>query len=148
MDGIFGVGLPEMLIIGLALFVIGGPKNSAKWARELGKFVRQAREAWAQVVADLETEMGPEGKEIMDAARELGQGAREMRSMNPTRRVMNETLRMVESSVNLDEDEPRGTTEQPASSVAPPGEASSGDVPSKNGKKYAAWLPPESRDNA
>ena len=33
MDGIFGVGLAEMLIIGLALFVIGGPENTAKWAR-------------------------------------------------------------------------------------------------------------------
>ena len=43
MDGIFGVGLAEMLIIGLVLFIIGGPENSAKWARELGRFVRLAR---------------------------------------------------------------------------------------------------------
>ena len=45
MDGIFGVGLAEMLIIGLALFVVGGPKNTAKWAREMGKMVRQVRQA-------------------------------------------------------------------------------------------------------
>jgi len=147
MDGIFGVGLAEMLIIGLALFVIGGPKNSAKWARELGKVVRQAREAWGQVMADLEKEMGPEGKEIMDAARELGQGARDVRSMNPTRHMMNETLRMVESSVSLDDETPNSATE-PKALAAQSGDPSSPDTPSKNGQKYTAWLPPEPQDNS
>ncbi len=153
MDGIFGVGLAEMLIIGLALFIVGGPKNSAKWARELGRMVRQVREAWAQVMADIEKEVGPEGKEIMDAARELGQGARDMRSMNPTRKMLGETMRMVESSVSLDEETP-ATPARPESPAMPtgtptgtPSGAPPADTPSAaNGKKYAAWQPPENQN--
>ena len=45
MDGIFGIGVAEMLIIALALFVIGGPENTAKWARRR-RVMRQVREAW------------------------------------------------------------------------------------------------------
>jgi Sec-independent protein translocase protein TatA len=135
MDGIFGVGLAEMLIIGLALFVIGGPKNTAKWARELGKMVRQVRQAWADVMADLENELGPEGKELMDAARELGQGTR------PTR-LLGDTMRMVESSLDVE-----ANVNKPAASAvkAPTTPPAPDSAPSANGngQKYTAWLPPD-----
>jgi Sec-independent protein translocase protein TatA len=138
MDGIFGVGVAEMLIIGLALFVIGGPKNTAKWARELGHMIRQVRQAWSQVMADLENELGPEGKELMDTARELGQGAREVSSMARPSRLVGETMRMVESAVDVD-----ANTAKPASSTgAPPAEPAQEDT-ATDAKKYAAWLPPE-----
>ena len=148
MDGIFGVGLAEMLIIGLALFVVGGPKNTAKWARELGKMVRQVRLAWAQVMADLENELGPEGKELMDAARELGQGTREVTSMGRPTRLLGDTMKMMESSLdveaNLAKSEPsaaaKPTTAQPAAKDSAPAPSANG---SSNGKKYTAWLPPD-----
>ena len=147
MDGIFGVGLAEMLIIGLALFVIGGPKNSAKWARELGKMVRQVRQAWAQVMADLETELGPEGKELMDAARELGQGARDVTSMGRPTKLLGDTMRMMESSLDVEANVAKSTAsvDQPPVSTPAPEVASSATAPSANGdgKKYNAWLPPE-----
>ena len=146
MDGIFGVGLAEMLIIGLALFVVGGPKNTAKWARELGKMVRQVRMAWADVMADLENELGPEGKELMDAARELGQGTREVTSMGRPTRLLGETMKMMESSLdveaNLAKSAPsaaKSTTPQPTPESAPAPSANG----SSNGKKYTAWLPPD-----
>ena len=139
MDGIFGVGLAEILIVGLALFVVGGPKNSAKWARELGRMVRQVRLAWERMLADMEGELGPEGKELMDAARELGQGAREVASMTPTKRLMSETMRMVESSTDSSSSTPAGSTVEPAKPVE------SGEAPTD--PKYQAWLPPEKEKN-
>ncbi len=136
MDGIFGVGLAEMLIVGLALFIIGGPKNTAKWARELGRYVRMAREAWAQVLADMENELGPEGKELMDAARELGQGAREVSKMTPTRQLMNETLRMVETPST-----PKADAAANAPVPAAP-EATRSEDATPEVNKYPAWTPP------
>jgi Sec-independent protein translocase protein TatA len=147
MDGIFGVGLAEMLIIGLALFVIGGPKNSAKWAREMGKMVRQVRQAWAQVMADLETELGPEGKELMDAARELGQGTREVTSMGRPTRLLGETMKIVESSLDVEANVAKSTAlaDQPPVPTPAPKTAPTATAPSANGdgKKYNAWLPPD-----
>lgn len=142
MDGIFGVGLAEMLIIGLALFVIGGPKNTAKWAREMGKIVRQVRQAWAQVMADLETELGPEGKELMDAARTLGQGTREVASMGRPTRLIGETMRMVESSLDVETnvDKPIAAADQP---TQPSSDSASPANGHNNGEKYTAWLPPD-----
>jgi Sec-independent protein translocase protein TatA len=142
MDGIFGIGLAEMLIIALALFVVGGPQNTAKWARELGKLVRQLRHTWAEMMADIETELGPEGKELMDAARELGKGAREVSSMARPTRLVGDTLRMVETALDEEttDSKPAASTAQTA---AQPAGQTQEDTPSANGKKYTAWLPPE-----
>ena len=146
MDGIFGVGLAEILIVGLALFVVGGPKNTAKWARDLGRMVRKAREAWAQVMAEMEAELGPEGKEIMDAARELGKGAREVAVMSPTKRLAGETLRLVESAVDIEDntadvDAPPSGQADESAPPSPPGESDS----SVNEPKYTAWVPPQGK---
>lgn len=137
MDGIFGVGLAEILIVALAIFVIGGPKNTAKWARQMGHFVRQLRQMWAQFMAELEAEMGPEGKELMDTARELGKGSRQVASMNPQKKMLGETMKMLETSVDVEEN---------TKSVEPEASTSTDTSPSTNGKgdhKYAAWTPPE-----
>jgi Sec-independent protein translocase protein TatA len=142
MDGIFGVGLAEMLIIGLALFVVGGPKNTAKWARELGKMVRQVRQAWADVMADLENELGPEGKELMDAARELGQGTREVTSMGRPTRLLGDTMRMVESSLDVEANVNKSATPAIKAPIPAPAPESSPSA-NGNGKKYTAWLPPD-----
>ena len=41
----FGVGLQEMVIIGLLFLVIFGPSKLPQMARELGQFVNEARRA-------------------------------------------------------------------------------------------------------
>ncbi len=146
MDGIFGIGLAEMVIIALVLFIIGGPANTAKWARELGRFVRKARQMWAEALADLEQEIGPEGKEIMDAARELGHGARDVTRMNPTRQLMSETMRMVEEATDTREVRSPSPTRPPApvapASSPPPAEAEP-PAPADDAPRYPAWTPPD-----
>jgi len=143
MDGILGVGVGELLIVMLVLFVVGGPKNTAKWAHELGRLVRQVRLAWAQVIADMEKELGPEGKELIDTARELGQGARDIATASPARQLMSETMRLVESSVNTLDDAAAPDKNAPALT---PG-SGNGNGSSGESAKYRAWLPPENSKN-
>jgi Sec-independent protein translocase protein TatA len=138
MEGIFGVGLAEVLIVGLVLFIIGGPQNTAKWARELGRWTRKARETLGQVMAELEREIGPEGKELVDATRELAEGTREVRRMSSPRRAMGETMRLVEESVAVEpaeSDRPEHPALETSQDSAPP--------PASGKKKYRAWLPPD-----
>jgi Sec-independent protein translocase protein TatA len=139
-EGIFGVGIAEILIIALALFVIGGPENSAKWARQMGRWVRQAREAWSQMMTDMEKDLGPEGKEIMDAARELGRGARDLRTMTPARRMMSETMRQVETSLDVEERAPKALPEPSVAADSGQGAAGSNGA---SHERYRAWLPPD-----
>jgi len=128
MDGIFGIGLPEMMIVALVLFIIGGPQNTGKWARELGRQVRKLRGAWAEMSGQIEKELGPEGKELMDMSREFGRSAQELRSMTSPQRLLRETDRLVNP---------------PASAPAKPAASSNGGATTSNNKKYSAWLPPD-----
>ncbi len=152
MDGIFGVGLAEVILIGLVLFIVGGPENTAKWARELGRWVRMGREALSDALAQLEKEMGDDGKEIVDAAREVGQEFREVRQMTSARGWL-------QSSVTTD-NKPRQSALAPDAKpepITPSDDAQDSDAaqkagtaqeeasPEANGKDtaYSAWLPRE-----
>lgn len=152
MDGIFGVGVAEMIIIALVLFIIGGPENTAKWARQAGRYVRQMREMWAEFVKDIETELGPEGKELMDVTRELGQGASEFRRATSPRRLVADSARYVESLARDSEPSPArksaaaADAEQnpapantPVSTPEPPATAAT----EHSNDRYRAWRPPD-----
>lgn len=150
MDGIFGVGITEMVIIALVLFVVGGPENTAKWARQAGRFVRQMREMWAEFMKDIESELGPEGKELMDVTRELGQGAADLRRSTSPRRLLSESARAMDALVRDDappakpaESSPAaGPGAEPATSESP---ASKADTAAENAARYRAWQPPGER---
>ncbi len=143
MDGIFGVGLPEMIIIALVMFVIGGPENTAKWAREAGRILRKVRKAWDDMMAEVENELGPDGKELMDVTRELGRSARELRSVSSPTRLMSETARMLDTP-------PAGSSKTPAQAATEPKAAEpssngtdSGTSGSSDDTKYRAWQTPK-----
>lgn len=149
MDGIFGVGLPEMIIIGLVLFVIGGPENTAKWARQAGRYMRQLRGMWDDFMKDIENELGPEGKELMDVTRELGQGAADLRRSTSPRRLLAESARAVDTATR-DRPPARSASTAP-SAPEPAGEtplASADDAASPGEEaaaatRYRAWQPPD-----
>lgn len=143
MDGIFGVGVAEVIVIGLVLFIIGGPENTAKWARELGRWVRKAREAWSDVMAQLEDELGDEGKELVDAAREVGQEVRGLRSMNPTRGVIAKAL---ETDLKITEVKSSASGATPTQQDSPDAETKTA-AENGGGKRYAAWQPPDTPQN-
>ena len=58
----FGVGAPEMVVIGLLLLVVFGPKKLPGMARDLGRFVSEARRSVEGFKKDLVSE-GEEGRE-------------------------------------------------------------------------------------
>lgn len=143
MDGIFGVGVAEVIVIGLVLFIIGGPENTAKWARELGRWVRKAREAWSDVMTQLEDELGDEGKELVDAAREVGQEVRGLRSMNPTRGAI---ARALEADLKITESKTSESTAKPSQQDSPASSTETA-VADSDDARYAAWRPPDSPQN-
>jgi sec-independent protein translocase protein TatB len=96
MNGIFGVGLAEIVLVLIVLFVVGGPEHTARWAREVGRWIGKVRRAWDELVAEIESDLDDDGKDLLDAARELNRGVHEVRTMSPTRQLVATTLREVE----------------------------------------------------
>jgi Tat protein translocase TatB subunit len=65
---VFGVGAPEMVVIGLLLLVVFGPKKLPSMARDVGRFVSEARHSVEGFKKDLvsEGEVGGEPHEGRD----------------------------------------------------------------------------------
>jgi sec-independent protein translocase protein TatB len=59
---VFGVGAPEMVVIGLLLLVVFGPKKLPSMARDIGRFVSEARRSVEGFKKDLVSE-GEVGEE-------------------------------------------------------------------------------------
>lgn len=56
----FGVGLPEMVVILVVAIVVFGPDRLPEFARQAGRLVRQVRQFAQSARDDLRTELGPE----------------------------------------------------------------------------------------
>jgi sec-independent protein translocase protein TatB len=53
---VFGIGMQEMVIIGLIVLVIFGPSKLPSMARDLGRFVKEARRSVEEFKKDLVSE--------------------------------------------------------------------------------------------
>ena len=58
----FGIGMQEMVIVGLLFLVIFGPKKLPSMARDIGRFVNEARRSIEEFKEDLVSEE-KDGKE-------------------------------------------------------------------------------------
>jgi len=56
----FGVGIPELLVILLIATVVFGPDKLPEFARQAGRMVRQIRKLSQQARDDIRSELGPE----------------------------------------------------------------------------------------
>ncbi len=56
----FGVGLPEFLVIFVVAILVFGPDRLPEFARQAGRLVRQVRQFTQAARDDLRTELGPE----------------------------------------------------------------------------------------
>ena len=65
----FGVGLQEMMIIGLLFLVVFGPDKLTGTARELGRFVREARRSVEEFKAELVSEEEPHSARELEQAK-------------------------------------------------------------------------------
>jgi Tat protein translocase TatB subunit len=53
---VFGIGMQEMVIVGLLFLVIFGPKKLPDMARDVGRFVNEARRSVEEFKEDLVSE--------------------------------------------------------------------------------------------
>jgi len=92
---VFGIGMQEMVIIGLIVLVIFGPKNLPGMARDAGRFVSDARRSVEEFKEDLVSE------------KENGQELRKSRdpeaSQEPEENVGREEVAAIESGAQRTE---------------------------------------------
>ena len=76
----FGIGMQEMVIVGLLFLVIFGPSKLPDMARDLGRFVNEARRSVEDFKEDLvseeEGDQGPREGRDPEASRELEENVR------------------------------------------------------------------------
>ena len=56
----FGIGVPEFLVIVVVALVVFGPDKLPDFARQAGRMVRQVRQLSRQARDDIRAELGPE----------------------------------------------------------------------------------------
>jgi len=57
---VFGIGLPEFLVIFVVAIVVFGPDRLPDFARQAGRFLRQVRNFANSARDDIRSELGPE----------------------------------------------------------------------------------------
>jgi sec-independent protein translocase protein TatB len=57
---VFGIGLPEMMVIIVVAVIVFGPDRLPDFARQAGRLVRQVRQFTQAARDDIRSELGPE----------------------------------------------------------------------------------------
>jgi sec-independent protein translocase protein TatB len=57
---VFGVGIPEMLVIAIVAVLVFGPDRLPEFGRQAGQLVRQLRHLATNAQSELRRELGPE----------------------------------------------------------------------------------------
>jgi sec-independent protein translocase protein TatB len=66
MDGIFGIGGNELLVVLLLAAIVLGPERLVRAARELGKFIRNVKNYFSALTDELKAEL-----DILDDIKEV-----------------------------------------------------------------------------
>lgn len=84
----FGVGLPEFLVIFVVAVVVFGPDRLPEFARQAGRFLRQVRQFTQAARDDLRSELGPEFADL------------ELTDLDPRRIVRKHILEAMDEDVD------------------------------------------------
>ena len=98
----FGIGLPELMVIAVVAVVVFGPDRLPELAKQAGRFVRQMRALTQQAQNQLREELGPEYADL------------KLTDLDPRQAIRRHILEAME-----DDDEPLGRA---GAEVLPQGE--------------------------
>lgn len=132
---LFGVGAMEVVVIALLVLIVAGPKRSAEWAREAGKYVRQMRLMWQRMMQDLRDEMGDDADEIVKTAQQIRKTAFDVKSATSPKKIAETSMKLAEHA-----DRKQRQTVEAASN-------GNGALPSNtvaDSERYSAWQPKSS----
>ena len=73
MNGIFGVGPLEVVVVIILVLLVFGPERLPELTRNLGSMIRRLRETYLQFVTEFRDELAPIATEIDAATRDLRQ---------------------------------------------------------------------------
>ena len=73
MNGIFGVGPLEVVVVLILVLLVFGPERLPELTRNLGSMIRRLRETYLQFVTEFRDELAPIATEIDAATRDLRQ---------------------------------------------------------------------------
>jgi Tat protein translocase TatB subunit len=76
----FGIGMPELLVILVVALVVLGPKRLPELARELGKFVAEFRRQTTDVMEEFQAQMRVEDEAARRAKTKTAAAARDEKS--------------------------------------------------------------------
>jgi Tat protein translocase TatB subunit len=92
---VFGIGMQEMVIIGIIVLVIFGPKNLPGMARDVGRFVSDARRSVDEFKEDLVS--------VKEDGQELPKSRTPKASQEPEENVGREASAAIESGAQRTE---------------------------------------------
>jgi Sec-independent protein translocase protein TatA len=134
---IFGVGAAEILVIALLLLIVAGPKRSAEWAREAGRYVSQIRTIWQRMMQDLRNEIGDDADEIVKTAQQIRKTAFDVKKATSPKKIAETTVKLAEHVERKNRDVPTDATN---------GNGSTAPVTITDSERYSAWQPKSSED--
>src|SRR5574341_2665173 len=75
--GLFGIGVWELLVIGLIALIVLGPKQMIRMARQAGELLRQFQQVWLEASKTIDKEL----RAIEDDTSDLGSLGKEIESL-------------------------------------------------------------------
>ncbi len=127
---ILGVGAAELLLIGLLILIVAGPKRSVEWARIAGEYVYKLRQMWQKMMQDLRSEMGEDADVFVRTAEEIQRTTSSVRNATSPRNVVGKALQASETLAA----QKQRTNPQPDAPKQENGVAEA--------SRYAAWTKP------
>jgi sec-independent protein translocase protein TatB len=99
---LFGVGIPELMVIAVVAVIVFGPEKLPDYARQAGRLVRQARNLARSAQDQLREELGPEYADL------------KLSDLDPRQAIRRHILEA------MDEDDDPQVDGQPVGSSTPP----------------------------
>ena len=131
---LFGVGAMEILVVALLLLIVAGPKRSAEWAREAGRYVSQMRLMWQRMMQDLRNEMGEDADELVKTAQQIRKTALDVKKATSPKKIAETTVKLAEHADRKSRQVAEATN----------GNGATAPTTVTDSERYSAWQPKSS----